>query len=80
MPIDMTSFGVPAPNQPAAPQTPRRAMPVGGTSDEFVPSNPKPQTKQGLWDIDSVSKDGQVKAGVPDKAYAEFLKTTTFVE
>lgn len=40
----------------------------------------EPEVKKGLWTIDSITRDGQVKAGEVDRSQEEFLKTTEFVK
>lgn len=40
----------------------------------------EPEVKKGLWSIDTVERDGQVKAGEVDKQQEEFLRNTTWTK
>ena len=44
------------------------------------PQEEIPEIKRGLWNIDSVIIDGQVKAGKVDKSQEEFLKHTEWAK
>lgn len=52
-------------------------MTQSSNPDEKLEDNP---IKNNLWNIDSVSRDGQVKAPPEDDGQRKFLKNTTWTQ